>query len=152
LPMEAAMGQRDEIGIRGESIFNVRIMNFCGRGRPYFFSHFLGEKFKTLDFIVELLEPNQSAPYFFVQVRTTRQGYTTGEGPRKLKIRVEAEDVARMREYPAPTYLAGVDLNEERVFILSVDETSTGSISGVPTTYPLDCGNLKLLWDEVDAY
>lgn len=146
------MGQRDEIGMRGEALFTAAIMRFCGRTRPYFVPHFLGDKFQTLDFIVELVDAEQGTPYLFVQVKTTTQGYTAEKGPRRLRIRLEAEDVTRMREYPAPTYLAGVDLNDERIFILSIEEITTTSVSGLPTTFPLDCGNLKRLWDEVNAF
>jgi hypothetical protein len=127
-------------------------MRFCGRSRPYFVSHFLGDKFQTLDFIVELLDADQGTPYLFVQVKTTTQGYTPGKRPKRLKVRLEEDDVLRMRGFPAPTYLAGVDLIEERIFIVSIDETTKGPISGMPTIFPLDCGNLKLLWDEVNTY
>ncbi|MHC5537940.1 DUF4365 domain-containing protein [Singulisphaera rosea] len=146
------MGQRDEIGMRGEALFTAAIMSFCGRTRPYFVSHFLGDKFRTLDFIVELVDAEPGTPYLFVQVKTTTQGYTSGKGPKRLRIRLEAEDVTRMREYLAPTYLAGVDLNEERVFILSINEITTSSVSGMPTSFPSDCGNVKRLWEEVNAF
>jgi hypothetical protein len=50
------MPSSDEIGDRGESIFEVRVTRPCGPGgEPLFRPHFLGEKKATLDFLVELL-------------------------------------------------------------------------------------------------
>lgn len=57
------MGQGDEIGKRGEAIFTAAIMKPCGRERPYFVPHFLGDKFRTLDFIVELVGVEDGSPY-----------------------------------------------------------------------------------------
>ena len=135
-----AMGQRDEIGTRGEAIFTTAIMDFCGRDRPYFVPHFLGDKFRTLDFIVELVGCEEGSPYLFVQVKTTRQGYSKSKAGTKLKVGMNEEDVIRMRDYPAPTYLVGID------------EGSGGAISGMTTRYGLDGPNLKILWDEVNSY
>ncbi|HKB41409.1 MAG TPA: hypothetical protein VKD72_33595 [Gemmataceae bacterium] len=42
----------------------------------------LGEKAETLDFLVELVEAGASTAYCFVQVRTTRLGYTRRGPPR----------------------------------------------------------------------
>ena len=144
------MGRRDEIGTRGEALFTAAIMNFCGRERPYFVSHFLGDKFQTLDFIVELVGVEEAALYFFVQVRTTRRGYSKGGA--RLKVSLRKEAILRMRMYPAPTYLVGIDEVGKKAYILSIDEGSQASISGMPTKYELDCANLKKLWDEVNAY
>jgi hypothetical protein len=145
------MGRRDEIGARGEALFTAAIMNFCGRPRPYFVSHFLGDKFKSLDFLVELVGADEGAPFLFVQVKTTTQGYTKRRG-RRLKVGLTREDVLRMRAYPAPTYLVGIDEVNEKAFILSIDENTRGRISGMSTEHELDCRNLKVLRDEVAAY
>jgi len=146
------MGQRDEIGIRGEALFTAAIMKFCGRKRPYFVSHFLGEKFKTLDFIVELLGVRKGSPYLFVQVKTTRRGYSESRDGKKLRVGVKQVDVCRMRDYPAPTYLVGIDEVGEKAFIISIDERTTTAISGMTTRYELDGPNLIILWNEVRSY
>src|SRR4051812_2993790 len=101
------MAVRDDIGSRGEYIFCARIMDFCGRHLPYFRPRFLGEKAQTLDYLVELLDAG-GAPFFFVQVKATRQGYTK-RPPRRLKVGVSGADVRRLSRIPAPTYLAGTD-------------------------------------------
>ena len=70
------MAAQDYIGSRGESLFCVRIMNFCGRPLPYFQPRFLGEKTRSFDYLVELVEPEDRYLYFFAQVKATRKGYT----------------------------------------------------------------------------
>jgi hypothetical protein len=50
------MAASDDIGSRGEYLFSALIMNFCGRPVPYFRPRFLGEKARTLDFLVELVD------------------------------------------------------------------------------------------------
>jgi hypothetical protein len=146
-----AMASGDDIGGRGEAIFSVLITDFCGRSRPYFRPHFLGEKFPTLDFQVELLGAGARPPYFFVQVKTTRQGYTT-KGPRRLKIKVSQRDVRRMAAYPAPTYVVGIDEVGVAGYIACVRAGMASAISGLPARHPLDAGNLKRLWVEVKDY
>jgi hypothetical protein len=54
------MATGDDIGGRGESIFYVLLTNFCGRSRPFFRPHFLGEKFATLDYLVELIDTDKA--------------------------------------------------------------------------------------------
>lgn len=67
----------DSIGQRGESIFYVVLTRLYGRSTPIFRPQFLGDKWPTVDFIVELTNySGDIIPYFFVQVKTTREGYT----------------------------------------------------------------------------
>jgi hypothetical protein len=152
LKVPGSMGQRDEIGTRGEAIFTAAIMNFCGRTRPFFITHFLGDKFRALDFIVELVGVRSTSPYLFVQVKTTRQGYTGSGGGKKLRVSVKREDVLRMRDYPAPTYLVGIDEVLEKAFIISIDERTQTSISGMTTRHELNARNLSILWYQVNGY
>src|SRR5947209_14232604 len=109
----------DDIGERGEAIFKAEIMDFCGRNRPYFRAHFLGAKFATLDYLVELLGAGARALYFFVQVKTTRLGCTKRNPPR-LKVKVTRTDVPRMALYPAPTYVIGIDEPPALAYIVSI--------------------------------
>jgi hypothetical protein len=142
----------DEIGNRGESIFEVWITKVKSPDRlPLFRPHFLGDKFATLDFLVELVGFQEGIAYFFVQVKTTTQGYTS-HVPKRLKIQVTKEDIDRMKAFPAPTYIVGVDEVNEQAYIASVSGKSVGRVSSLPTSYPLNPANLQLLWDEVASY
>jgi hypothetical protein len=101
------MAEQDDIGSRGEDIFCVRITDFCGRKKPYFRPRFLGEKAQTSDFLVELVGAGKRTMFFFVQVKTTHQGYTRRGRPPRLKVSMSGRDVRRLALYPAPTYLGG---------------------------------------------
>lgn len=65
------MTRSDAIGSRGEAIFFVLLTQFCGRQRPFFRPSFLGDKFATIDYFVELVDVGLLTPFFFVQVKTT---------------------------------------------------------------------------------
>lgn len=146
------MATGDDIGGRGEAIFYVRMTEFCGRKRPLFRPYYLGEKAATHDYLVELLGAGRKTSYFFAQVKATRRGYAHQGTPPRLKVAVPRKDVARMALYPAPTYVVGIDERREVGYIVSVCEDDRGPISGLPTHFPLNCDNLRLLWDEVRAY
>jgi len=98
------MSARDLIGKRGEAIAIARLTDFCDNPVPYFDPHPLGEKCPTYDFLVELTVGGGSVPYFLAQVKSTKQGRTTGTAD--LKVQVKAKDVQSMVRCPIPTYKA----------------------------------------------
>lgn len=53
---------------------------------------------------------------------------------------------------PIPTYLIGIDEKAEVAYVVSVHGNLKGGLSSIPTTFPLERGNLKILRDEVLAY
>jgi hypothetical protein len=66
----------DDIGDRGQWLCCLILTQICpGRSEPYFRPTFLGDKHPTFDFLVELVG---AEGYFFVQVKSTRQGYREG--------------------------------------------------------------------------
>ncbi len=144
------MAAQDDLGSRGEYLFSVRIMNFCGRPLPYFRPRFLGEKARTLDFLVELVGTGERTLFFFAQVKTTRKGYTKKE--RRLKVEMSGADVRRACLVPAPTYLIGIEEREEAAYLVPLLEGMTDDIASIPTTYPLDCTNLPRLYAEVEQF
>ena len=145
------MDKRDVIGERGESIFRVLITRKHPT-RGYLFDHprFLGEKKRTIDFHVELFHGETLIPFFFVQVKSTSEGYTSKE--RRLKVKVIATDMQRLAAYPAPTYIVGIDEPGEQGYILSANGESKVGLSSLCTDYPLNPEILALLWNEVAAY
>src|SRR5262245_55320105 len=142
------MTAQDDIGSRGEYLFCARIMNFCGRPLPYFRPRFLGEKAKTLDFLVELVGAGGRTPFFFAQVKTTHKGLTKRD--RRLRVEMSGRDIRRASLVPAPTYLVGIDGVGEQAYIVSILEGMTDDIPSIPTTYPLDGTNLPRLYAEVE--
>ncbi|MBI1915374.1 MAG: DUF4365 domain-containing protein [Planctomycetes bacterium] len=144
----------DFIGGRGEAIAFTRLAPICrvDADLPYFWPHYLGEKFETLDFLVELVDAGEKTPFFFVQVKSTCKDYTKTQIPPRLRVEVSENDVRRMAAYPAPTYVVGVHEVEERAFLFSVRAGMCEKISSITTAHELNCATLKRLWDEVRAF
>ena len=137
----------DDIGERGQWLFCLLMTELCGRDAPLFRPRFLGDKFPTFDYLVEVVD--HPTYYFFVQVKATTQGYT--KDPVRLKIQVSVEDIVRMVSCPAPTYVAGIDSESGKGFLLSVNE-SRGPVPSLITKFPINCDHLQLLRDEVCDY
>jgi hypothetical protein len=148
------MGISDFIGGRGEAIAFARLARVCRTDAdlPYFWPHYLGEKCETFDFLVELVDAGEKTPFFFVQVRATRKKYTRTQTPPRLRIELSEKDVRRMVAYPAPTYVVGVQEDEERAFIISVHGVMAEGISSITTAHELTCETLKRLWYEVREF
>jgi len=73
-----------------------------------------------VDFIVELTNhTGDITPYFFVQVKTTREGYTKKH--KRLKIKVSKDNILKLASFPAPTYIVGIDENAETGYIISAN-------------------------------
>jgi Domain of unknown function (DUF4365) len=143
--------RREIIGERGEAIFRVLITRRHPT-RGYLFDHprFLGDKKRTIDFHIELFHDDTLIPFFFVQVKSTSEGYTSREN--RLKVQVNEQDMRRLAAYPAPTYIVGIDEPNERGYIVSANGECRTGISSICTNYPLNPEVLALLWDEVAAY
>jgi Domain of unknown function (DUF4365) len=138
----------DDIGDRGEWLFCMLITQPCpGRNGPYFRPTSLGDKHPTFDFLVELV--GSEAYFFFVQVKSTRQGYRKGSGTRRLRVNVGRDDVQRMVASPIPAYVVGIDEPREVGYLLSMNEPRQAGLGGLPARHLLDCGNLERLWQEV---
>lgn len=139
----------DELGKRGEALFYVTITRFYGRERPLFRLQFLGDKWPTLDFFVELVDAGDSTPYFFAQVKATRKGRLRNG---RLRVEVERDDMRRLALYPAPTYVVGIDEISEEGYILSANGESANSLASLPTDFPINKTNQELLWEEVKQF
>jgi len=120
----------------------------CGRSVPFFRPRFLGDKYPTFDFILELVD--QPEYYFFVQVKTTTQGYTL-TAPNRLKVQVSQADVDRMVACPAPSYVVGIDMDVGVGYLLSINEPRD-HVTSLPTTFKIDGTVLTKLADEVRRY
>jgi hypothetical protein len=141
----------DDIGDRGQWLFCLLMTQICpGRSEPYFRPCFLGDGFPTFDYLVELV--GSKTYFFFVQVKSTRQGYRAGSGQRRLRVNVDREDVQRMVASPIPAYVVGIDEPQGVGYLLSVNEPRRAGLGGLPARHQLDCGNLQRLWQEVQDF
>jgi len=134
----------EDIGERGQWLFNLLMTDLGDRAHPYFRPRFLGDKYPTFDSIVEVVD--HPAYFFFVQVKGTTRGYTPNG--RRLRVQVSQEDVDRMVAVPAPTYVVGVDTALQVGFLLSVNEPR-GPVAGLATRFPIDRRGREDLRDEV---
>ena len=102
------MPDRNAVGDRGESIFHSRITEH------YMFNvYFLGEKAPIVDFLLEIRD--EKKPYYcIVQVKSTEQGY---DAMGNLKVRVPKKKYTALYKRPLPTYVAGVDIPTETVYL-----------------------------------
>ncbi|MCC5598920.1 DUF4365 domain-containing protein [Nostoc favosum] len=141
---------RDALGQRGEAIFTVLMTEFHSHAGPIFKPQFLGDKWQYVDFIVELVGAGKSVPYFFVQVKTTREGYTKKYN--RLKVKVRQENVIGLASYPAPTYIVGIDEIHELGYMVSANGESLKSLSSLSTQFKIIKQNRELLWQEVDDF
>jgi len=140
----------NELGQRGEALFYVLITKSHGREKPIFRPQFLGDKWPIVDFIVELVDAGSITPYFFVQVKATRNGFTKRDN--RLKIPIYSDDMRKLALYPAPTYIVGIDEIKEEGYALSANGEWLQGMSSLPTTFPLNKTNQELLWKEVKNY
>lgn len=121
------------IGDRGESIFNTRITE-----HEMFNVYFLSAKAPIVDFLVEIAD--EATPFqCLVQVKSTSLGYLKQNG--KLRAKVPADKMQKLINRPLPTYVAGVDLKNERVYICPAFNDANAYTSSIPITHILDKQN-----------
>lgn len=119
--------------------------------RTLFRAIFLGEKHPVTDYLVEALSDDGYANGFFLaQVRSTMQETTSSS---RLSIDMDVENYNRLAELPMPTYLIGVNLREERAFVVAVTIPRRARVSSISAAFDLgdDSGKIKL-YEEVCAH
>jgi Domain of unknown function (DUF4365) len=148
------MGKADHIGVRGESIEISKLAMFCRTKphMPYFEAHFLGEKCRRYDYLVELVDAGERPQFFFVQVKATQKELTKRQDPPRLRVEVSKDDVRQMVACPIPTYLVGVHEPTERAFVIAIHGAMSEAISSITTAHELNPLTLRKLWEEVKEF
>lgn len=141
---------QDVIGERGEKIFELAITDFRQFKGPLFKPAFLGDKWPTIDFYIELLGVPPTSPFFFVQVKSTSAPLL--KESKVIKISAPKEGCELLFKVPGPTYLVGVHEPTKKAYILSVHQPPKKGIFKIPLTHELTPGNLKILYEEVRAF
>jgi hypothetical protein len=138
------------LGSRGEGIFSLLITEITHRGSPIFVPEFLGSSWPVVDYIVRLRGTTGSvAPYFFVQVKTTRRGYTESG---RLKASISAREIEGLVANPVPTYIVGVDERAKAAYLMAASGAPQRGLGSLPANFPLNRSTGKALWDEVDTF
>lgn len=137
------MPTQNEIGDLGEALFNVVISrDFTFRARH------LGEKWPTSDFYIELIGLEENF-YFIVQIKSTDLGLNSKN---KLRIQVSKEKLHKLNKYYCPTYIAGVDVKTEKVYLEAINTKRRKGISSLSTTFEVNQDNRKVLFEEVKNF
>jgi hypothetical protein len=138
------------IGARGEAIFESIMTKFHGILPLFRRPIHLGEKWPSIDYVCELIGPWKTArPFFFVQVKTTKSGYT--RVGRRLKVGISKKRARALTFYKVPVYLVGVDAESEQVYIVGASGR-VGGLSSMHTGTKLDVSGRRKLWNEVREF
>lgn len=140
---------RNAVGARGEAIVTNLLTRRHGRDTSLFQPQFLGDKYPTIDFFVELVgSTGAQTPFFLVQVKATSTGYTRSN---RLKAQVRRDDMAGLRRYPVPVYVVGVDEVDEVAYLTAAVAAAPQQFSSLPTMHRLATfETLQSLHEEVD--
>lgn len=141
----------NDIGKRGERIFTVLIGRYFDPNGYLFDPIFLGDKYPTVDFYLDLLSYTDKKGFFFVSVKTTTQGYTSDKS--KLKIQVSKDELKELIKYPILVYLFGIDAVEEKAYFTCVNHIdANNNLNGLSVGYELNKLSMNLLWEEVKLF
>lgn len=142
---------QDVTGFRGEKIVELCLTDYSAFPAPLFRPGFLGDKWPSIDFYVELNEVRGKRPFFFVQVKTTSTSLTPQA--KSLSISSTKRDIAHLLQIPGPTYIFGVHEPSRRVFAKSVHAgIAMKAITRVQSMHELTSANLRLLYEEVEEF
>lgn len=130
-------------GDLGEAIFNLALSRDA-----LFRPKHLGEKWPVSDFYVELKGIEEKL-FFVVQVKSSRRGLDTNS---KLKLTAPKANLNKLRKYYAPTYLAGIDVKTEKVYLKPINKNVSSNISSLTTTFELNKTNRKKLYADVKRF
>lgn len=128
------------IGDRGEMIASNRLME-----AGVFYVECIGGKTPTFDLLCTIVPQNVGEkPYqFLVQVKSSEKTNLYTRRNNRIKTPVAASDLQALIDYPLPTYVAGVDIKEEKVYIAAAFDRTLHYGSSIPTGYCLQHNSLR---------
>jgi hypothetical protein len=146
-PISRGQNLSNLIGDRGERIFELAITDYTQFKKPLFRPGFLGEKWPTIDYYVELLGVRGYSPFFFAQIKATTEPIS--EKAERLEINVSHKKCDLLFRVPGPTYIVGVNEPNKKAYILSMHEQPGRGVYSIPVKYELTPDNLTILHKEV---
>lgn len=140
---------KDVIGSRGESIAKLKLTEYTAFPQPLFLVGFLGDKWPSIDFYVELEAVRGKRPYFLAQCKSTSSALTRTS----INVDFRRKDIDKMLRLPGPTYLIAVHVPSERVFAKAIYKgMPVKSVSTIRLSNELDGRSLQQLHAEVLSY
>ncbi len=144
----------DDIGEFGEQLVAVELSRPVRRRSrcPLFRARHLGDKYPTVDFIVEVLLPSGlSGGFFFAQVKST--GHHRASVRPRLPVAVSKSRFNALVKLPAPTYVIGVDVNSERSYVVAAHKVRAAAVATISKAFNLRDDAVKSdLYREVRHY
>ena len=139
---------REVTGFRGEKILALCLTDYKEFAGPLFRPGFLGDKWPSIDFYVELRAVRKRKPYFFAQAKTTAARLSGS-----LSISTKKKDIGKLLQIPGPTYIFGIHEPSQRVFVRSVHAgTPLRAITRISLSNELTRRKLRVLHDEVRTF
>jgi hypothetical protein len=111
----------------------------------------LGGTYPTVDLIVDVLDP-ESEPigFFFAQVKATQ---SASRGGARLSLTIHLERYRRLTRLRAPAYLIGVDISDERSYIMAATPPAPAAFPSISRDYPLTDDKIRVaLYREVVSF
>lgn len=142
------------IGDNGERLTAIRLSQ-----DELFRIILLGEKIPAFDLLCEIND--DAHPYqFLLQVKATDSSNPfTVKKPLRIKTPVPSANYSSLVSRPLPTYVAGVDLKNEDVYVAAAFGSQNHYGGSIPTTYKLSKNdlatsrvNLQMMKDDVINY
>jgi hypothetical protein len=144
---------KDQIGRLGELIAAKDLSRpVMGRfRRPLFRAVSLGDKYPTVDFLVDVLGRREVAlRFFFVQVKGTATASTRGT---RLPVDVARDCFNLLVRLPAPTYLIGMDVLAEVSYLVAARRPRRTPVSSLTKALCLQDDAVRIaLYREVLAF
>ncbi|MEA5598478.1 DUF4365 domain-containing protein [Rivularia sp. UHCC 0363] len=111
---------------------------------------FLDDYLPHVDCVVELIGQKDYIPFCFVQLKSTKTGYTKKDN--RLKVKFSKESIDGLSLYPAPTYIVGIDEKEKTGYLVSANGEDLGSMASILTDFPINAPNRGFLWNEINDF
>ena len=123
------------IGDRGEMIASNRLME-----GGLFYVECIGGNMPTFDLLCTIAPQNVGEkPYqFLVQVQSSKKLTLYTKRNNRIKTPVTTSDLQALIDYPLPTYVAGVDIEAEKVYIAAAFDKNLRYSSSIPTGHYLE--------------
>lgn len=130
---------KNQIGDSGEKILGFALSYF-----PFFNLYFLDGKAPAEDFFGEIADETNPYP-FLIQVKTTEKGV---DAQGRLQATLPKDKRIELANRPVPTYLAGIDLHELKLYLCPVFDPSV-AYSTIPPSHVIDFDDLDVWADEL---
>lgn len=125
------------VGDAGEHNAAARLMQ-----DGVFMAVLVGGKMKAYDILIQIAD-DDAYPYFaLVQIKSTKPAQFT-KRKHKIITPVPSDNYRDLLSLPLPTYVGGMDLDHEELYIApAYYKSASGYTHSIPTTYKLSLNNI----------